>query len=262
MFQSPGEIAFTLANIDIHYYGICMSLSILCGLFVIFLVRNKYFKEISTDIICDLSFVLIICGLICARLYYVIVDYKYFINHPFEILALWNGGISIQGAIIGGVLAGLYYCKKHKLNFLQYADLFSFGIVTGQIIGRFGNFFNSEAFGFPTNLPWKLYIPYKARPIEYRMEEFFHPAFLYESILSIIILVILFCIINKLSPNKNGLVFCSYIMLYSVARVIVETIRIDSVLSFGNIHIAHITSVLFFILALLGFILIFKKKSN
>lgn len=262
MFQSPGEIAFTLGNMDIHWYGICMSLSMLCGLFVIFLVRNKYFKEISTDIICDLSFFLIIWGLISARLYYVIVDYKYFAHHPFEIIAIWNGGISIQGAILGGVLAGLYYCKKYKLNFLQYADLFSFGIVTGQIIGRLGNFFNSEAFGLPTNLPWKLYIPYKARPVEYRMEEFFHPTFLYESLLSLFILLILYFLITKFAAHKNGLIFCSYIMLYSVSRFIVETIRIDSVLNFGSIHIAHITSVIFFVLALLSFIYLFKKKSN
>ncbi len=262
MFQSPGEIAFTIGNLDIHWYGICMSLSMLFGLFIIFFIRNKYFKQISTDIICDLSFFLIIWGLISARLYYVIVDYKYFSQHPFEIFAIWNGGISIQGAIIGGIIAGLYYCKKNNLNFLQFADLFSFGIVAGQVIGRFGNFFNSEAFGLPTNLPWKLYIPYKARPIAYRMEEFFHPAFLYESLLSLLILVILYFMISKTSSRKDGVVFCSYIMLYSIARFLIEIIRTDSVLNFGNIHIAHITSVIFIFAAIAGLFFINKKKSN
>ena len=99
MFKSPGHIAFSIASIDIHYYGIIMALSILIGLFVILLLRKKYFKEISVDSICDISFLAIIIGIICARLYYVILDYKYFMANPFEIPAIWNGGISIHGAI-------------------------------------------------------------------------------------------------------------------------------------------------------------------
>ena len=143
MFQSPGDIAFTIGLVDIHWYGVVMSISILLGLFVIIFIKKLYYKEILTDTICDLSFVLIISGILSARLYYVLLDYKYFLKHPEEILAIWNGGISIQGAVIGGILIGLIYAKQNNINFLRYADLFSFGIVTGQIFGRWGNFFNS-----------------------------------------------------------------------------------------------------------------------
>ncbi len=244
IFQSPGDIAFSICGFDVRWYGITMSLSMLAGILVILLIRKKYFKNISVDEICDISFMLIIVGLIAARLYYVMLDYSYFLRNPYEIPAVWNGGISIQGAIIGGTLFGVIYAKKQKINFLLYADLFSFGIVTGQIIGRWGNFFNSEAFGIPTELPWKLFIPFASRPLEYRDYEFFHPAFLYESILNLAILLILYFVLRNCKNRKDGLIFFLYLILYSVARLLVETIRTDSVLNLGFIHVAHIMAFL------------------
>ena len=260
MFQSPGDIALTFGTVDIHWYGIVMSISILLGLLAIILLKKHFFKDITTDMICDISFLLIIWGIISARIYYVVLDYKYFINHPFEIFAIWNGGISIQGAIFGGIIVGLLYAKHNKINFLRYADLFSFGLVTGQIFGRWGNFFNSEAFGFPTDLPWKLYIPYKARPIEYKSYDYFHPAFLYESLLSILIFIILYLILIKAKNRKDGLIFYMYIILYSIARIFVESIRIDSILSFNNIHIAQIASLIFIFIATIVIILLYKNN--
>ncbi len=262
MFKSPGHIAFSIASIDIHYYGIIMALSILIGLFVILLLRKKYFKEISVDSICDISFLAIIIGIICARLYYVILDYKYFMANPFEIPAIWNGGISIHGAILGGILAVYCYTKDNKLNFLRYADLFSFGLIIGQAIGRWGNFFNSEAFGLPCSLPWKLYIPYTLRPIEYRAYEYFHPAFLYESILNIIIFIILYLFLARSKNRKDGFIFFLYMLLYSIARLLTETIRIDSVLSINNIHAAHIAALFFLVISIIGLFTINNKKSN
>ncbi len=233
-----------------------MSLSILAGVLLIIWIKNKYFKEISTDTICDLSFFLIIFGLLSARLYYVALDYEYFSRHPYEILAVWNGGISIQGAIIGGIIAGYFYTEEHNYNFLRFADLFSFGLISGQIIGRWGNFFNSEAFGLPTDLPWKLYIPYQCRPLEYKNFEFFHPAFLYESLLNAVILIILFFILKKSGGNrKNGVIFFTYLILYSFVRLLVETIRVDSVLNIGGVHVAHIAA---FIIATCGLIGLYK----
>ncbi len=260
MFQSPGDIAYTIGVIDIHWYGVIMSISILLGLFVIFFIKKHYYDDISIDSICDLSFVLIIFGIISARLYYVLLDYHYFTRHPFEIFSIWNGGISIQGAIIGGILIGLVYAKQNNIKFLRYADLFSFGLVTGQIFGRWGNFFNSEAFGLPTDLPWKLYIPYASRPIEYKSFEFFHPTFLYESILSFCILIVLFFILKKLKNRKDGLIFFMYIILYSLARIFVESIRIDSIISFNNIHIAQIVALFFIIFSMICIIFLYKNK--
>ncbi len=262
IFQSPGYLAFNIGSLDVHWYGIVMAFSILVGIFTIIFIKNKYFKDISTDVICDLSFVLIVSGIISARLYYVLLDSSYFIKNPLEIPAIWNGGISIQGAILGGIIAGYLYTKANKLNFFRYADLYSFGLIIGQAIGRWGNFFNSEAFGSPTNLPWKLYIPYFSRPEAFKNYEFFHPAFLYESLLNVIIFVILLFIMKKFTQRKDGTIFFSYMILYSIARLIVESIRLDSVLNIYNIHIAHITSVLFIIFGIIGLFLINKEKES
>ena len=262
MFQSPGSLAFTIGSVDIYWYGIIMSLSILLGIFVIFFVSKKYFNDISSDSIFDLSFELIISGIIFARLYYVIMDYKYFLKYPMEIPAVWNGGISIQGAIIGGIIAGFIYVKRNNFSFLRYADLFSFGLVSGQIIGRWGNFFNSEAFGLPTSLPWKLFIPYSNRPIQFKNEEFFHPAFLYESLLSIFIFCILYFILRKFKNRKDGLIFYIYIILYSIARIAVESIRTDSVLNIYGLHAAHIASVIFILAAITGLYILYKKNNE
>lgn len=262
MFTSPGSIALSIGNIDIHWYGIIMSLSILFGLFTVMVIKNKFFKEIENDTIFDISFLLIIAGILSARIYYVLVDFTYFFKHPTEIFAIWNGGISIQGAIIGCTIAFYFYAKENNLNFFKYADLLCFGLVSGQILGRLGNFFNSEAFGSPTDLPWKLFIPYSARPIEYKLNEFFHPTFLYESICNIIIFIILFLILSKFKKIKNGTIFLSYIFLYSLIRIFIESIRIDSVLNIGTIPIAQIMSGIFMLISIVILHKLYSKDKS
>lgn len=259
VFQSPGYLAFSFLSFDVHWYGIIMAFAILCGIFAVIGVKNKFYKEFSIDSICDISLVLIIWGIIFARLYYVFLDYDYFSMHPQKIFAIWNGGISIQGAIIGGII-GLYeYCLLNDVDFFRCADLLSFGVIVGQIVGRWGNFFNSEAFGLPCNLPWKLYIPYQFRPLEYKGFEYFHPTFLYESLLNIFVLLILLFVLYKFPNRKNGLIFALYLILYSIVRLFIETLRVDSVLSFGIFHVAHIASLVFILVALFILFFIYKK---
>lgn len=262
MFQSPGYLAFSILSFDIHWYGIIMAFAILCGIFAVIFIRNKFYKEISIDSICDISLILIIWGIIFARLYYVVLDYDYFLRHPNEILAIWNGGISIQGAIIGGLIGFYEYYLMHNINFFKYADLLSFGVIVGQIVGRWGNFFNSEAFGLPCNLPWKLYIPYANRPLEFKGFEYFHPTFLYESILNIFVLLVMLLVLYKFPKRKNGVIFCLYLILYSIVRIIIETFRVDSVLSFGIFHVAHIMAILFILFAIFLLFFINKKTEN
>ena len=146
--------------------------------------------------------------------------------------------------------------------FFRYADLFCYGLITGQILGRWGNFFNSEAFGSPTNLPWKLFIPFEARPLEYKECEFFHPTFLYESIGNLIIFLILLFVIFKFKNIKNGTIFYTYIILYSFLRIFTEHIRIDSVLHVFGIPIAQITSILLIIFAIIGLYFLYVKDKS
>ena len=260
MFTSPGEIAFRVLNYPIHWYGIIMALSNLVGLSTIVAIQKKYYQNISKEFILDLSFYLIIAGILGARLYYVVLDYPYYSVHPKEILALWNGGLSIHGCILLATLVCWIYVKIKKQNFLEVVDLYSYGLILGQAVGRWGNFFNSEAFGSPTNLPWKLYIPLIDRPIELSSFQYFHPTFLYESLINILIFLILFFFVRKISTGKKGIVFCSYLILYSTGRLFIEGIRIDSILDIGTIPIAQIISIILIITGAIGIILINKKQ--
>lgn len=259
MFASPGEIAFNIGFVSIHYYGLIMAFSLMLGVLTANKICCKFYNEINPEVIYDIAPHIIIGAIIGARAYYCLMSATYYVKNPIEIVQLWQGGLSIHGAIIGGLIFGIIYAKKHKLPILKLCDIFSYGLILGQALGRWGNFFNSEAFGRPTESFLKLYIPIYKRPIEYLGIDYFHPTFLYESILDICIFLILFFIIRKISKNKDGIIFFSYLILYSIARIIVEQIRIDSVLDIYGIPIAQIISA---IIILISTFAIFKINNH
>ena len=270
MFVSPGDIAFSIGSVSVYYYGIIMAVSLCVGILVARMITGKFYPMINTEVIYDISPHIIIGSIIGARIYYCLLSYNYYIQNPSEIIQLWHGGISIHGAIIGGLVGGTIYAKRHKLPILKLCDIFSYGLVLGQALGRWGNFFNSEAFGLPTENFLKLYIPIYKRPLEYMQYNYFHPTFLYESILDICIFLILFFVIRKfityqlpslqtselLSCRNDGIIFFSYLILYSIARIIIEQIRIDSVLNVFGIPIAQIVSVLAILIGIIGIFVI------
>ena len=158
MFTSPGDIAFSLGSVSVYYYGIIMAVSLFVGVFVARLMAGKFYPEINPEIVYDISPYVIIGAILGARIYYCLLTYNYYAQNPFEIIKLWHGGISIHGAIIGGLIGGIIYAKRHKLPILKLCDIFSYGLVLGQAIGRWGNFFNSEAFGDPAFSATCLYV--------------------------------------------------------------------------------------------------------
>lgn len=263
MFTSPNAVFFNIGNFPIYYYGVCMALALCVGVFTSVWIAKR--ENFSPDIVYDISPFVILGGILGARLYYCALNWGYYCKYPTEILQIWQGGISIHGAILGGLVAGAIYAKIHKLSILKLCDIFSYGLILAQAVGRWGNFFNSEAFGRPTDLPWKLFIPLNARPAEFIDINYFHPTFLYESIWNVFVFLILYFIIRKLikkyAPKVEGLVFCAYLILYSIGRILIEGLRIDSVLNLFSIPIAQIVSVLIILLALLfGGILLKKQK--
>lgn len=262
--QSPvSAIAFELGNFEIRYYSIMMFFAMLSATIFMYFIAKKYYKNTDAETVLDMLPFVILCAILGARLYYVIFDWEYFAKHLTETIAIWHGGISIHGAILGGLLAGIVYTKIRKLNFLAYADVFSYGLILGQAIGRWGNYFNIEAFGLPCNLPWRLAVPVIKRPLQFINYEYFHPTFLYESLWNIFVLVILFFVVRKLSKNISGIVFCSYLVLYSIGRLFIESIRIDSIFNIGGLQIAQIMSILLILVGMLGiFILIFGSKKQ
>lgn len=261
MFQSPGEVAFSLFGMQVYFYGIILAVAAFVGFLTAYKLYAKFFDNESAEKILDMAPVLIISGILGARLYYCLVNYSYYAIHPLEILDIRQGGLSIHGMILGGIL-GLYACfKYYKMDFLRLLDVMACGTAIAQAIGRWGNFFNSEAFGMPTDLPWKLYIPEAHRPLSMIKYEYFHPAFLYESILDLLIFGILLFLFKKLTHFK-GLTFGIYLILYSFVRIGVEYLRVDSVLNILGFPVAQWVSVLIIIFAFFYIGAIIYKDSH
>lgn len=248
MFTSHSQIITTIFGVNIYYYGVIMALAIIIGTLTAEKIATKYFS-FKKDTIIDLAPYVIILGIIGARIYYCVLNYDFYLRFPTEILALRHGGISIHGAILGGIIGLLLYSYKHKIQVAKLADISAFGLVLGQSIGRWGNFFNSEAFGLPTNLPWKLYIAPQYRPVPYENYEYFHPTFLYESIASFIIFLILLLLLKQNKFLKSGNIALIYLILYSTIRILTESLRLDSVAYINGIPVAMAVSFGIIILA-------------
>jgi len=182
-------------------------------------------------------------GILGARIYYCALNYGFYLRFPTEIIAIRHGGISIHGAMLGGALGLWLFAKRHKLNPIKLCDTSVIGLSIAQAIGRWGNFFNSEAFGAPTNLPWKLYIAPQYRPIPYQDYQYFHPAFLYESILDLAVFAILLVLTKTGRLKKDGNLTLIYLILYSLVRIFVEMFRLDSVMYILGVPVAIFVSV-------------------
>jgi phosphatidylglycerol:prolipoprotein diacylglycerol transferase len=253
--SSPGPILFEWGPVVIRWYGFLIASAVLIGVSLSAnLARRRGFNP---DLVGDLAIWLVIAAIPCARLYYVAFEWKQYAQHPEEILAIWHGGIAIHGAILGGIIAALIFARLKKVAFWQLADLVAPSLILGQAIGRWGNFFNSEAFGRPTNLPWKLYIPVAQRPPGYTQFEYFHPTFLYESLWDLGVFILLLTVFFRgLKPNsrlKTGTIFLIYWVAYSLGRFWIEGLRMDS-LMLGPLRIAQVVSLLGIILGTAGLI--------
>ncbi|MGN1125592.1 MAG: prolipoprotein diacylglyceryl transferase [Candidatus Gastranaerophilaceae bacterium] len=259
ILTSPGEIAFCIKDFPIYYYGICIATGAILGFVLSYFLAKKIYKDFDSDVLYDVVTFSIIGGFIFARLYYCLLNYQYYFIHPNEILFVRQGGLSIQGGILGGLFVGGWYAKMVKLPVLKIADIMSLGLILAQAIGRWGNFFNSEAYGLPTSGIISVFIPETKRVLGYETFKYFHPTFLYESVLDILILLILYFVISKIKYRFEGLIFASYLILYSSVRFFVEGLRLDSIVNVGNLHIAQIVSIFIIIFASI-FIIVRKQK--
>lgn len=246
ILSSPGDIAFKIFDFPVYYYGIILAFAILTGVFTAYKLFEKFYDKSRAEIIIDISPYLILFGIIGARLYYCLVNFRYYFLHPLEILNIREGGLSIHGMIIAGFLTIIILSKKYKIESSKLFDVFFCGSALAQSIGRWGNFFNSEAFGLPFDGFLKLYIPPTSRPIEFINVNYFHPAFLYESILDLLIFIILISLFKKHSKTP-GFITGLYLILYGTVRIFTEQIRIDSALNIQGIPVAQIISILLII---------------
>lgn len=242
-FTSPGPIIFEWGPLAIRWYGLLIASAVLIGVTLSQALAVR--RKINPELISDLAIWLVIVAIPCARLYYVIFEWEQYAQQPGQAFAIWRGGIAIHGAVIGGVLAALLFSRLKQISFWQLADLVAPSLILGQAIGRWGNFFNSEAFGAPTDLPWKLFIPVQNRPPGLESVAYYHPTFLYESIWNLAIFAILiFLFFRDLQGRprlKVGTLFLVYLVFYGCGRFWIEGLRLDS-LMLGPLRIAQVVS--------------------
>lgn len=248
IIQSPGEIAFYIFNFPVYSYGIILAFAVFLGVCTAEILAKK-FSDVPENFFVDNSPAVIIAGILGARLYYCIVNYPYYIHNPLGIFDIRQGGLSIHGMLIAGIVTVYFLAEKYRVNLLRLLDVLACSVILAQSAGRWGNFFNSEAFGYPTGGNWGVFIPVSQRPVEFLNYEFFHPAFLYESFLDLVVFTVLIFILRR---TRSGCTFFWYLILYSVVRIFVEYFRIDSVLNIGGLPIAQVVSVLLIIAGVIG----------
>lgn len=256
---NPSPIIASIGPINIYWYGFFILLATLASLTVSLYLAKLY--KIKTDTMIDLAFWLIIGGLLGARLYEALLELPYFLANPLSIFKIWQGGLAIHGAIIGGLLALWLYTKKNNFNFFQLAGIIITALPLGQAIGRWGNYFNQELFGYPTALPWGIPIKAANRSVEYFNSQYFHPVFLYESIGNFLIFTILFILhylIIKKNKTNNIFYFTLlvlYFLLYSCLRFFTEFIRIDATLIIFGLRFPQLISLIIIFFSLSYFAL-------
>jgi phosphatidylglycerol---prolipoprotein diacylglyceryl transferase len=229
----PSPIIFELGPLALRYYGLCIALGIAVGTWLT--GRELARKDYDASLALDALFFVIPLGFIGARAYHVATDYDLYAEDPFPgVFEVWNGGLGIYGAVAGGFLGVLLFGWYRGISPLAFADAAAPGLILAQAVGRWGNYFNQELFGRPSNLPWAIRIAPENRPVGYADAEAFHPTFLYESIWDVLVCLILLWVARRFADRlKNGDVFLLYVSLYSVGRFFVEALRIDPAFLIG-----------------------------
>lgn len=228
------EIAFRVFGWPIHWYGIIIAAGFLLA--VIFCCKKADIYGIEQDDIMDLLIYAVPLCIIGARLYYIIFYLDLYRNSDgglnfSQMVRIWDGGLAIYGAIITAILVALIFCKAKKIRFLALADLGSFGLLIGQLIGRWGNFVNVEAYGAPTDLPWRMGIYDTVNGVYQYMEV--HPTFLYESLWNLAGLLLLALVVAK-HRKFDGQIFLGYVAWYGLGRAWIEGLRTDSLYFFST----------------------------
>lgn len=243
----PERVAFTIFGLDIMWYGICLTAGIVAGFLILYYKAPS--RNINKDRIIDLFLWTVPCGVIGARLYYVIFEWDNYKNDLLKIFDVRAGGLAIHGAIIAGFGVGIICLIKWGEKPLDWVDLACIGLPLAQAIGRWGNYFNSEAHGVATDLPWAIYAD----------GEWVHPTFLYESIWCFLLFLFLLWFNKKY--KYSGQVTCLYCIIYSIERFFVEGLRTDS-LYIGNFRQAQVISVCLIIAGIAGLIIIKAKNKK
>lgn len=239
-------IAFYVFGKPVYWYGIIIATGVLIGIYL----AMKYAEELGYDdeLIIDFCLIAIPVSIVGARLYYVIFTWDYYSKNPGDIIKIWEGGLAIFGAVIAGVITAYFFARRRKIDFWELCDVVSPSLILGQALGRWGNFFNQEAYGYAINNPTWQWFP-AAVYIE-AVEQWHMATFFYESAWNFI--VFFFLLSYKKKRQKSGEIFLLYLILYSIGRVVIEGLRTDS-LYWGPFRVSQLLSGILIVVGILLF---------
>ncbi len=253
-----GPILFSIGPISVHWYGVLIVTGIILGANVAAYLAKKAGKD--PEAIWDMLMIVVILAIIGARVYHVfsqpsdgLLGWNYYKENPLEALYIWNGGLGIYGAIVGGALGVILFTTRRKLRPLQWLDFAAPGMAIGQSIGRWGNFVNIELYGPPTTLPWGLRVPmlHRIAPytdlVKYPESTLFHPTFLYESLAALALCLLLVWIAVRYGHKLlEGDLLVGYLMGYAIIRFFTEMLRPDAWMV-GSIAAAQLFAIILFV---------------
>lgn len=268
-FDLP-SVAFSIFGYEVHWYGIIIAFGFMLA--VLYGGRMAYKWKMSLDGMTDVLIWGTIFGIVCARAYYVIFEWSYYKDHLIEIPQIWNGGIAIYGGIIGALIGAAIGCKTGKINFPNLLDLGALGLLIGQGIGRWGNFFNQEAFGVnTTTAPFRMWSQkihddlvssadtLAAKGIEFDPNLPVHPTFLYESVWCLLGFFILNYMVHK-HRHFKGEIFMLYGVWYGLERAVVEGLRTDSLyIGDTTLRVSQLLSIAIVAVFAVAFVVCFVK---
>lgn len=250
-------VIFSIGDFQIKWYSVLILLGVIIGYYLLQKEAKKY--NYPKDFIFNMFFWVMIFGFIGARLYYVVFNWSFYRTDPLSIFKIWEGGLAIHGGLLFGFLVMLFYTRKYHANLFKITDMATISVLLGQAIGRWGNFFNSEAHGMETTLSnlQNLHIPTVIIEGMYINGHYYHPTFLYESLWCMVGVMILF-IVRHYKYLKVGQLTCIYLMWYSFGRFFIESMRTDS-LMLGGFKVAQIVSVILFLIGMFAFMILSRK---
>jgi prolipoprotein diacylglyceryl transferase len=246
---SPTDpFVFHLGSLAPRWYGILLAVGILLA--ILMTRRQLALRGRDPGIAGEVAVWAVPCGVVGARLYHVVTDWSAFSGHLEKIPLIQEGGLGIYGALLGGALGAAIGARRAGVPLLVILDCAAPGTALAQALGRFGNYFNQELFGGPTNLPWGLEIDPENRPPQYLDDPTFHPTFLYESLWNLLVMVVLLRVARHWRRQAAGFVLALYLALYSLGRFFVEGLRVDPAHEIGPFRLNQVVAAVVFALSL------------
>ncbi|SER61040.1 Prolipoprotein diacylglyceryl transferase [Isobaculum melis] len=240
-------VAFSIGKIEVFWYGIIIATGVLLA--IILAIRESEKRHINGDYIVDMMLWALPISIIGARLYYVAFEWQYYVDHPSEIIAIWNGGLAIYGGLIAGCATIYVFTKKKGLPFWLMLDIAAPSVIIAQAIGRWGNFMNQEAHGAETTRSFLegLHLPTFIIDNMQINGVYYQPTFLYESLWNLLGFVLILVLRQRKQLLKQGEVIFSYIIWYAFGRFFIEGMRTDSLMLFDTMRVSQLLSIVLFV---------------